>query len=755
MDRAFHHFGTARGGKQMTTTHFNENTQGRNMSRIARISLLASVLWAAGLAHAQLAIRSVTAASQAGAEVIRIETTEPLKQLPAGFAIQSPARIALDFAGVANATGKSTFELNQGNLRSANVVEAGGRTRVVFNLNQAANYETRVEGNALLVLLQPPVASTTSVVAGSVGSTFAEAVNTGERSLPLSDIDFRRGTEGAGRVIVNLANSQTGVDIRQVGKNLVVEFLKTSLPEGLRRRLDVSDFGTPVKLVSASQVGDRVRLQIESTGNWEHSAYQSDSQFVLEVREVKPQENKLAQGPNYTGEKLSLNFQNIEVRALLQVIADFTNFNIITSDTVTGNLTLRLKDVPWDQALDIVLQSRNLGMRKTGNVIRVAPRAELEAEELAQRENASKLETLEPLKTEVFKLNFAKAAEIAKVLNEDRGGASGGSSGTAGTTGTANQNRLLSSRGSVVADERTNQIFVTDVTSRLAVVTDFVKRIDAPKRQVMIQARIVEANEGFGRSLGVRLGGADLRGVRGGDAGYSVGGSNRLALGGSYDAISSTTGQTGNLMTNNNTSFLNLPAAIDPSINSSGASSQIAFSLFSSAANRFLNLELSALESDNRGKVISSPRLVTGDLSKSSIEQGERVSIVLRGSDTADDRTVNIDANLKLEVEPQITPSGAVLMKLKVAKNRLLNLTPTNVTLGVKEVNTDVMVENGGTIVIGGIFEQEDSSQVNKVPFLGDVPFFGHLFKSRTTNSVKTETLIFITPVIVDEVASR
>jgi type IV pilus assembly protein PilQ len=291
---------------------------------------------------------------------------------------------------------------------------------------------------------------------------------------------------------------------------------------------------------------------------------------------------------------------------------------------------------------------------------------------------------------------------------------------------------------------------VTDVSSRLAVVTDFVKRIDAPKRQVMIQARIVEANEGFGRSLGVRLGGADLRGIRGGDPGYSVGGANRLALGGSYDAISSTTGQTGNLMTNANTSFLNLPASIDPSINPSGASSQIAFSLFSSAANRFLNLELSALESDNRGKVISSPRLVTGDLSKSSIEQGERVSIVLRGSDTSDDRTVNIDANLKLEVEPQITPSGAVLMKLKVAKNRLLNLTTTNVTLGVKEVNTDVMVENGGTIVIGGIFEQEDSSEVNKVPFLGDVPFLGHLFKSRTTNSIKTETLIFITPTIVD-----
>lgn len=720
------------------------NSHGRTMGCIRTFSMLASALFLAGLAHAQMAIQSLTAVTEGGLEVVRIQTTEPLKQLPAGFTIQSPARISLDFSGVTNATGGNLVELNRGNLRSANVVEAGDRTRVVLNLNQSVAYETRLDGNVLLVVLQPAV-NATPAAGGMVGSAFSESTEALVQSL--GDIDFRRGPDNAGRVIVDLPSNQTGVDIRQQGKNLVVEFMKTSLPEGLRRRLDVTDFGTPVNTITSTQVGDRVRLLVEPQGNWEHSAYQTDNQFVLEVRQVvKSDVGRPVSGPVYTGERLSLNFQNIEVRALLQVIADFTNFNIITSDTVTGNVTLRLKDVPWDQALDIILQSNGLAMRQNGNVIRIAPRAELEAEELQARENASKLQNLEPLRTQVYRLNFAKAPDIAKVLNEDRGTGGGSGSGSS-----SSENRLLSPRGSVVADERTNQIFVTDVSDRLAAVSDFVGRIDAPKRQVMIQARIVEATEGFGRSLGVRLGGADLRTIRGGTAGYGVGGNNRIAFGGGYNAITATTGATGITAANLGTvsaPFVNLPASTLRGSDASPAT--FALSLFNPSSNRFLNLELSALESDNRGRVVSSPKIVTGDLSKARIKQGDQLKLILPGGTDAAPKVETVDANLQLDVEPQITPSGQVLLKLSVTKNRVVSLSSAGATLSVKEAQTEVMVENGGTIMIGGIFEQDETTSTDKVPFLGDLPVLGHMFKNRVTNTSKTETLIFITPVIVD-----
>jgi len=724
----------------MTTGHRQHGDRTRGATRCSRwvsLGLAASALLVTGLAHAQGAIRAVSASLSGGTEVVRIETTEPLKAVPAGFAIQSPARIALDFPGTSNATGKSQIEVNQGNLRSLNVIEAGDRTRVVFNLNRSVPYETQVQGNVLLVTLQtPPVAAPTA--AATVGGTTFDSGPAVDGVTALSDIDFRRGEDNAGRVIVQLGNPQTGVDIRQQGRSLMVEFLRTSLPEGLRRRLDVSDFGTPVRMITATQVGDRVRLLVEPGGDWTHSAYQSDSQFVLEVREAKADSSKLVEGPRYSGEKLSLNFQNIDVRSLLQVIADFTNFNIITTDTVQGNLTLRLKDVPWDQALDIILEAKGLGMTKTGNVVRVAPKKELDAEAVAQREVIKKLEELEPLRTEVFRLNFAKAEEVASTLKD--GTATGG--GDNQTT-----NRILSPRGSAIADSRTNQVFVTDVAGRLEAVRDYIRHVDSPKRQVMIQARIVEAREGFSKSLGVRLGGADLRTIRGGDAGYSLGGGARVAVGGSYDAITSTTGETTNLMTNSNTSFVNLPASSNVVQNIP----RLALSLFSPSANRFLNLELSALESDNRGRVISSPRVVTGDLSKSKIKQGDQLKLILPGGTDAAPRVETVDANLQLDVEPQITPSGKVLLKLNITKNRVVNLTAAGATLAIKEVSTEVMVDNGGTVMIGGIFEQEETNVVDKVPVLGDVPVLGNLFKSRSTDTAKTETLIFITPVILDD----
>ena len=391
---------------------------------LMKYAVLVCLALATTWAQAQNAIQSVTGGSQGGVEVIRIDTSEPLAAVPTGFTIQSPARIALDFPGVVNGIGRSTVEINQGNLRSANVVQAGDRTRVVINLKQAAAYQARTEGKSLLIILERSDA-TAAATAATTAPVFAESRNRDVTSL--KDIDFRRGAGSTGKIVVELANNQVGVDIRQQGQNLVVEFLKTSLPEGLRRRLDVSDFGTPVQSVATSQVGDRVRMVVSPKGNWEHSAYQSDNQFVLEVREQKVDPTKLTQGPGYTGEKLSLNFQNIEVRSLLQVIADFTNFNVVTSDSVSGAVTLRLKDVPWDQALDIILQAKGLGMRKSGNVLWIAPKDEIAAREKQELESKASIESLETLRTQGFQMNYAKASDIASQITAGGSGGSGGS----------------------------------------------------------------------------------------------------------------------------------------------------------------------------------------------------------------------------------------------------------------------------------------------------------------------------------------
>ena len=353
-------------------------------------------------AFAQTAIEAVTGSVQGGSEVVRIDLTKELTAVPTGFAIQSPARIALDFPGVSSAMGRSTVELNQGNLKSVSVVQAGERTRVVLNLKHPAAYTAEIQGKSLLVVLASVTPSTPTA---AVAATFAE--NRSRESAPLKDLDFRRTTDGAGRVVVTLPNNQVGVDIRQQGQTLVVEFMKSSLPEGLRRRLDVADFGTPIKSVTTTQSGDRVRMVIEPTGQWEHSAYQSDEQFVIEVKEIKVDPRKLTQGVGYTGQKLSLNFQNIEVRSLLQVIADFTNFNIVTSDSVAGSVTLRLQDVPWDQALDIILQAKGLGLRKSGNVLWVAPKDEIAAKEKLDLESVVAVQGLEALRTQSFQINYA------------------------------------------------------------------------------------------------------------------------------------------------------------------------------------------------------------------------------------------------------------------------------------------------------------------------------------------------------------
>ncbi|AKU66751.1 secretin [Ottowia sp. oral taxon 894] len=709
----------------------------RYIGNSARDAIVASVMVGFFSAvYADPQIEAVSSSIQGGVDVVRIDFSEPLKAVPDGVAVQSPARIALDFPGVRNGMGHTNVGINQGNVKGVNVVQANDRTRVVLNLKRATPYKSVIDGNSLLVSLAPASEAASSEKGGS--TVFSESRNTSV--APLKNIDFRRGVENAGRVVIDLDSNQVGVDIRQQGDKLVVEFLKTSLPEGLRRKLDVSDFGTPVQMISAVQSGDRVRMTIEPKGQWEHSAYQSDNQLVVEIRQQKTDDGKLAQGGGYRGEKLSLNFQNIEVRSLLQVIADFTNFNVVTSDSVTGNVTLRLKDVPWDQALDIILQAKGLGMKKNGNVLQIAPKDELAAKEKAELEAQAAIQDLEPLRTQSFQLNYAKAADIAEQLTR--------SSGTQG----GNTSRILSNRGSVIAEPRTNQIFVSDIPSRLAQVQEMIAKLDVAVRQVLIEARIVEASDSFGRSLGVKLGGSDLRGVRGGDPGYRVRGSNRVALGGSYNAVSATTGEGESSMLNTSTTqFLNLPAsAVDGS-----APATFALSLFSAAANRFLNLELSAMEADGQGKVVSSPRVVTANQVKAIIEQGTEFAY----QESAQNGATSVQfkkAVLSLEVTPQITPEGSIILDLAVNKDSPGTVVAGAMSIDTKRVKTQVLVENGGTVVIGGIFELTEKDSVAKVPLLGDIPVVGNLFKNRTRSSRKEEILVFITPKIIsDQTALR
>ena len=683
-------------------------------------------------ALAQATIQSVTGALQGGTEVVRIELSEPMAVVPAGFAIQSPARIALDFPNTASPLGRSLVEVNQGNLKSVNVVQAGNRSRVVLNLKQATAYKTELQGNAVLVSLEP--VATAASTAAAPAPVFAESGNNG--TVPVRDVDFRRGADGSGRVIVGLANSQVGVDIRQQGKGLTVEFLHSSLSEGLRRQLDVADFGTPVQRITTTQVGERVRMVIEPVGEWEHSAYQSDNQFVVEVRQKKVDLSKLTQGPGYSGEKLSLNFQNIEVRSLLQVIADFTNFNIVTSDTVTGALTLRLKDVPWDQALQIIMDAKGLGMRKSGNVLWVAPKDEIDARAQKDYEAALTLEKLEPLRTQAYQLNYAKAVEIMEHLTKTgQGGATGAGAGAA---------RFLSERGTAIAEPRTNQLFVTDTPAKLEEVRKLLASLDVAVRQVLIEARIVEARDTFGRSLGVRLGGTDLRANRGGDGGYGIGGGNRVGFGTSYSNAVASSGAGGLVNTLGN--FVNLPAQVS-GVDGVGS---FALSIFNSAANRFLTLELSAMEADGKGKIVSSPRIITADQTKALIEQGTEYPYAVTAPNGA--TTIAFKkAVLKLEVTPQITPEGNIILELDINKDSRGETTTQGVAIDTKHIQTQILIENGGTVVIGGIFEMEETNQENKIPFLGDVPVVGYLFKSRTRESSKREMLVFITPKVITD----
>jgi type IV pilus assembly protein PilQ len=712
---------------------------------LARSGAALLLLLAAGSAAAQAqlpgnAIESITANQQGGNVVLNIAMRAAPVKAPIGFSITNPARIALDFGATANATGKSSQDINLGDVRSLNVVQAGERTRLVLNMARPLNYATAIDGKSVIVTVEGSGAVAQAVNAAGMPAAPAPARNAAAPAprAMLRDLDFRRGANGEGRVVVDLPHGQVGVDVRQVGNQVVVDFLRTGLPETLRRRLDVSDFGTPVSRVTTTAQGENVRMTIDAQGAWEQSVYQSDTKLVVDVRPIKEDPNRLSQGSTgYRGEKLSFNFQNVEVRAALQAIADISGLNIITSDSVTGNLTLRLRDVPWDQALDVVLQAKGLDMRKNGNVLWIAPKEELLTKEKLELEQRAQIADLEPLRSEIFQLNYQKAEAFRSVFGLDAGGG-----------GADSKNRVLSKRGSAVIDPRTNQLFVTDVASKIEDIRKLIQKTDIASKQVLIEARMVEANDGFSRNLGAKLGFADLRGVRNGDAGWQVKGNERVAIGGNLGGVGAVTGQTSGDAFANST-LVNLPAAGIGGV----APTSLAFSLFSSAANRFLNLELSALEADGKGKIISSPRVVTEDKQVAIIEQGIELPYQVATSSGATSITFK-KANLRLEVTPQITPDGNVVLEVEVSKDSKGEDTRAGFAINTQHVKTKVMVENGGTVVLGGIYQQTERSNETKVPLLGDVPLLGHLFKTTGRESAKTELLVFITPKIVTDAAA-
>ena len=707
----------------------------------AAIAAVASLLLlSVGQALAQNSIENVTVSKgSSGRTIVRFTLKAPLPNPPAGFAINNPPRIALDFPDTANGLGKSSQEIGDPALRSVNVVQAGNRTRVVFNLNKPQSFETQVEGNTVVVTLNETaaVAAQTPTV-----SRFAEA-RPGEAAHALRDIDFRRGRNGEGRIIVDLSDTTTGIDIRQQGKTLIVDFIKTSLPRNLERRLDVGDFATPVMTIDTFEQAGNTRMVIEPKGLWEHSAYQTDNRFIVEVKPIQEDPNRLTQGTRagYKGEKLSLNFQNVEVRAVLQVIADFTGLNIITSDTVTGSLTLRLKDITWDQALDIIMQTKGLDMRKNGNVVLIAPREELAVKEKQQLESMQQINDLEPLQTEMFQLNYQKADAI-KALISDKDG------------------KFLSKRGTAVVDARTNILFVQDTGGRLEEVRRLIRQIDVTVRQVVIESRIVIADDKFGRQLGVRFGM---------QTGFTLNRRYAGGIGGSLNTqpvVSTSGGTTTTRETRTQTPFelasglasagysdapqlnVNLPV-----VNPAG---QLALTLINLGSGNLINLELSALEADSRGKVVSSPRVVTADNQKASIEQGTEIPYVTPGTGNSPATVQFKKAVLRLDVTPQITPDNRIIMTVEIRKDSVGQFVPVQgggfvPSIDTKNVITQIAVNNGDTAVIAGIYEETLNNDVTKIPFLGDLPYLGYLFKTTNKNIEKTELLIFLTPRIVKE----
>jgi type IV pilus assembly protein PilQ len=682
------------------------------LSRLG-LSLLA-VLISPALLAANL--NSLDVASLPGDRVeLKLAFDQPVPT-PRGYTLDQPARIALDLPGVSSKLGSKNHELGVGNARSVTVVEAQGRTRLIVNLTSLVPYSTRVDGNNLFVVLGESGSSSAGVaVTPVVPVNKAAPVAAMAASKSISNIDFRRGEDGAGNVVITLSDPSISPSIEEQGGKIRVSFAKTQLPESLRVRLDVQDFATPVKFVDSSSKADGASIAIEPSGRYDYLAYQTDDKLTISVKPLSEAdaEKRKAEHFTYSGEKLSLNFQDIDVRSVLQLIADFTDLNLVASDTVQGNITLRLQNVPWDQALDLVLKTKGLDKRQVGNVLLVAPADEIAARERQELESQRQIAELAPLRREVVQVNYAKAADIARLFQSvtDKEGTS-------------------EDRGSIAVDDRTNNIIAYQTQERLDELRRIVAQLDIPVRQVMIEARIVEANVDYDKSLGVRWGGTQFFG------------NGRGAVYGS-DAAGDENGDEGE-DSNGNFPFVDLGVT--------NPTSGIGIGYVTN--NLILDLELSAMEKSGNGEVVSQPKVMTADKETAKILKGSEIPYQEASSSGATSTTF-VEAALSLEVTPQITPDNRIIMEVKVTKDEPdfandVNGTPT---IRKNEVNAKILVNDGETVVIGGVFSNTQSRSVDKVPFLGDLPYLGRMFRRDIVSDAKSELLIFLTPRILNHQA--
>jgi len=673
------------------------------------------------LALAAVALEDIGFASLSGDQVqIRFKLSGPIAE-PTSFATDTPPRIALDFIDTNNALAQRTTTVDAGVVSSITTVEAGNRTRVVINLSRMVPYSAEMQGNDVVLTIGggAPVVAAARGSAGYAG---------GHR---LEKVDFHRGDKGAGRVLIKLSDPNVNVNLNEQGTKIIVDLADTTLPRELEQRLDVVDFATPVKSISTRKRGRNIRIEIDSLGAFEHLAYQSEDVLTIEVRPLSRDEQETRQREKerrkeFTGERLSLNFQNIEVRAVLQLLADFTGLNIVVSDEVQGSVTLRLQNVPWDQALDIILNTKQLGMRRVGNVLLVAPAERLHAQEKQQLEADKVVADLAPLRSELIQLNYAKASEMATLLN-------------------AKENSLMSERGNVAVDTRTNTLLVQDTAKNLNSIRDLVRELDIPIRQVLIESRIVVAASTFARELGVRFGftGFNQRGKNGKNGLVTGSGSLENTTTINNSAVDNFN-ETGNLRP---TTFGDLTDSLNVDLPVENPAGRLALAIL--GVDYLIDLELSALQTEGQGEVISNPRVLTGNNQEAIIEQGQETKFIARGDNSSS--LDSIEALLQLKVTPTITPDDRVLMKLEIKDDRPSQQLPDRIVIDRRRIVSSVLVDNGETVVIGGIYQEEKTEGETKVPFLGDVPVLGYLFKTRQKNSSRRELLVFITPRIVKE----
>ncbi|WP_342243668.1 type IV pilus secretin PilQ [Pseudomonas sp. OTU5201] len=690
-----------------------------SLSRLG-ITLLAALLSPALLAAN---LQALDVAALPGDRVeLKLAFDEPVVA-PRGYTIEQPARIALDLPGVSNKLGTKNRELGVGNARSVTVVEAKDRTRLIINLSTLVPYSTRVEGRNLYVLVgdsasAAPRTTASAPAPAAAPLTASQPVKSyGRADRAIENIDFQRGEQGEGNVVITLSDPSVSPDIQEQGGKIRLDFSKTQLPEPLRVRLDVKDFATPVQFVSASGSGSNASISIEPTGFYDYLAYQTDNKLTVSIKPLTQDdvEKRRAERFAYSGEKLSLNFQDIDVRSVLQLIADFTDLNLVASDTVQGNITLRLQNVPWDQALDLVLKTKGLDKRKVGNVLLVAPADEIAARERQELESQKQIAELAPLRRELIQVNYAKAADIAKLFQS----VTSGDPSAAGTD----------ERGSITVDDRTNSIIAYQTEDKLGELRRIVAQLDIPVRQVMIEARIVEANVDYDKALGVEWRGASI-----GDNNFVVGGGGAGRPGAS---------QAGNV---------NLANAPFVDLGASDPTSSIGIGFITD--NTILDLELSAMEKTGNGEIVSQPKVVTSDKETAKILKGSEIPYQEASSSGATSTSFK-EAALSLEVTPQITPDNRIIMEVKVTKdapdfaNALNGVPPIN----KNEVNAKVLVNDGETIVIGGVFSNTQTKAVDKVPFLGDLPFLGRMFRRDVVQDKKSELLVFLTPRIMNNQA--